>query len=78
MADVGSCATTSTAWSRAEWIEATSDTWQTLVEPIAAHVVKAMAEAFRSGGLRIMDYYKLRNVQADTDMRRSIATTGAK
>ncbi len=38
-------ATTSTAWSRAEWIEATSGTWQTLVEPIAEHVVKAMADA---------------------------------
>src|SRR5690242_17143983 len=38
-------ATTATAWSRAEWIEATSDTWQQLVEPIAAHVVKAMGEA---------------------------------
>ncbi|GAA3513573.1 zinc-dependent metalloprotease [Aeromicrobium panaciterrae] len=38
-------ATTSTAWSRAEWIEATSGTWQTLVEPIADHVVKAMADA---------------------------------
>lgn len=38
-------ATTATAWSRAEWIEATSPMWQQLVEPIAAHVVKAMSEA---------------------------------
>jgi putative hydrolase len=38
-------ATTATAWSKAEWIEATADTWQQLVEPIAAHVVKAMGEA---------------------------------
>ncbi|MET1062606.1 MAG: zinc-dependent metalloprotease [Aeromicrobium sp.] len=38
-------ATTSTAWSRAEWIEATAGTWQQLVEPIAAHVVKAMSDA---------------------------------
>lgn len=38
-----------------------------------AEVPKAMAEAFRSGNLGIMDYYKLRNVQADTDMRTSIA-----
>ncbi len=35
-----------------------------------AEVPKAMADAFRSGKLGIMDYYKLRNVQADTDMRR--------
>ena len=38
-----------------------------------AEVPKAMAEAFRTGKLGIMDYYKLRNVQADTDMRRAIA-----
>jgi uncharacterized protein YqfA (UPF0365 family) len=38
-----------------------------------AQVPKAIAEAFREGTLGIMDYYKLRNVQADTDMRKSIA-----
>ncbi|HZL88663.1 MAG TPA: flotillin-like protein FloA [Pirellulaceae bacterium] len=38
-----------------------------------AEVPKAMAEAFRTAKLGIMDYYKLRNVQADTDMRRAIA-----
>lgn len=38
-------ALTATAWSRAEWIEATAATWQQLVEPIAEHVVKAMGEA---------------------------------
>ncbi len=41
-----------------------------------AEVPKAMAESFRSGRLGILDYYKLRNVQADTDMRASIAGTG--
>jgi uncharacterized protein YqfA (UPF0365 family) len=41
-----------------------------------AEVPKAMAEAFRSGKLGIMDYYQLRNVQADTDMRKSIAGGG--
>jgi len=38
-----------------------------------AEIPKAMAEAFRSGNLGIMDYYKMRNIQADTDMRDSIA-----
>ncbi|MET0820040.1 MAG: zinc-dependent metalloprotease [Aeromicrobium sp.] len=38
-------ATTATAWSKAEWIEATADTWQQLVEPIAQHVVTAMGDA---------------------------------
>jgi uncharacterized protein YqfA (UPF0365 family) len=33
----------------------------------------AMAEAFRSGNFGIMDYYRMRNVQADTEMRQSIA-----
>jgi choline dehydrogenase-like flavoprotein len=38
-----------------------------------AEVPRAIADAFRDGKLGIMDYYKLRNVQADTDMRKSIA-----
>nr|WP_294894638.1 flotillin-like protein FloA [uncultured Pedobacter sp.] len=33
----------------------------------------AIAEAFRSGNLGIMDYYKMQNIQADTDMRGSIS-----
>jgi len=41
-----------------------------------ADVPKAMAEAFRTGTLGILDYYKMRNVQADTDMRNSIAGVG--
>lgn len=39
-----------------------------------AQVPLAMAEAFRSGRLGILDYYKLQNVQADTNMRGAIAT----
>lgn len=38
-----------------------------------AEVPKAMAESFRSGQLGIFDYYRLRNVQADTNMRTAIA-----
>jgi uncharacterized protein YqfA (UPF0365 family) len=38
-----------------------------------AEVPKAMAEAFRNGNLGIMDYYKMKNIQADTDMRENIA-----
>ena len=33
----------------------------------------AMAEAFRSGNLGIMDYYRLKNIESDTDMRDSIS-----
>ena len=40
-----------------------------------AEVPKAIAESFKSGNLGVMDYYKLKNIQADTDMRDSIAGT---
>jgi uncharacterized protein YqfA (UPF0365 family) len=49
-----------------------------LVVLAEADVPKAMAEAFRSGNLGIMDYYKMKNVQADTSMRESIADGGSK
>ncbi len=38
-----------------------------------AEVPRAMAEAFRQGNLGIMDYYRMKNVQADTAMREGIA-----
>jgi len=40
-----------------------------------AEVPRAMAEAFRQGNLGIMDYYRMKNLQADTGMRESIAGT---
>ncbi len=42
-----------------------------------AEVPKAMAEAFRNGNLGIMDYYRMKNIQADTDMRESISKPAA-
>lgn len=50
--------------SRAKLVEAEAD------------VPKAMAAAFASGTLKIMDYYRLKNVDADTRMRASIADVG--
>ncbi len=38
-----------------------------------AEVPRAIADAFRSGHLGVMDYYKLHNVQADTQMREAVA-----
>ena len=38
-----------------------------------AQVPLAMAEAFRNGNLGIMDYYRMKNIQADTEMRETIA-----
>jgi uncharacterized protein YqfA (UPF0365 family) len=40
-----------------------------------AEVPRAMAEAFRQGNLGIMDYYRMKNLQADTAMREEIANT---
>lgn len=42
-----------------------------------AEVPKAMAEAFRSGNLGIMDYYRMKNIEADTSMRETIAKPAA-
>ena len=43
-----------------------------------AEVPRAMAEAFRSGNLGIMDYYKMKNIEADTAMRENIARPAGK
>jgi uncharacterized protein YqfA (UPF0365 family) len=39
-----------------------------------AEIPRAVADSLASGKLGIFDYFKLRNLQADTDMRRSFAT----
>jgi len=41
-----------------------------------AEVPRAMAEAFRSGNLGVMDYYRMKNIQADSSMRDAIAGEG--
>ncbi len=38
-----------------------------------AEIPMAMAEAFRSGNMGIMDYYRMKNIQSDTEMRDSIS-----
>ena len=38
-----------------------------------AEVPKAMAEAFRNGNMGVMDFYRMKNIQSDTDMREAIA-----
>jgi uncharacterized protein YqfA (UPF0365 family) len=38
-----------------------------------AEIPKAIAEAFMKGNLGVMDYYKMQNIQADTDMRQSVS-----
>ena len=44
-----------------------------LVVLAEAEIPKAMADAFRTGNMGIMDYYRMKNVMADTTMRQSIA-----
>ena len=46
---------------------------QAKVVEAEAEVPMAMAESFRNGNLGIMDYYKMRNVESDTEMRASIS-----
>lgn len=41
-----------------------------------AEIPKAIAEAFVKGNFGVMDYYKMQNVQADTDMRQAISGSG--
>jgi uncharacterized protein YqfA (UPF0365 family) len=41
-----------------------------------ADIPKAISEAFRGGNLGVMDYYRLRNIQADTSMRKNIGGEG--
>jgi uncharacterized protein YqfA (UPF0365 family) len=48
-----------------------------LVVLAEAEIPKAISDAFRSGRLGVMDYYKLQNLQADTSMRGSIAGDGS-
>ncbi|MCQ2224234.1 MAG: flotillin-like protein FloA [Paludibacteraceae bacterium] len=43
-----------------------------LVIQAEAELPKAMAEAFKNGNLGIMDYYRMKNIEADTNMRSSI------
>jgi uncharacterized protein YqfA (UPF0365 family) len=46
---------------------------QAKVDEAQAQGPLAMAEAFRKGSLGVMDYYKLQNIDSDTEMRKSIS-----
>jgi len=47
------------------------------VKEAEAEVPRAIAESFRSGNLGIMDYYRMQNIQSDTDMRHSISDSSS-
>ncbi|RJR30568.1 MAG: UPF0365 family protein [Candidatus Latescibacterota bacterium] len=64
------------AVAREQEMKALTQEMRAKVVEAEADVPRAIAEAFRKGNLGIMDYYNLRNIQADTDMRGSIAKSG--
>ena len=59
-------------------MKAKTQEMQAKVTEAQAQVPLAMAEAFRSGRLGVMDYYRMENIQSDTSMRSSIAHPDAK
>ncbi len=61
------------AQAREQEMKALTEEMHARVKEAEAEIPKAMAEAFRSGNLGIMDYYRMRNIQSDTDMRQSIS-----
>jgi uncharacterized protein YqfA (UPF0365 family) len=61
------------AQAREQEMTALTEEMSARVKEAEAEVPKAIAESFRSGNLGIMDYYRMRNIQSDTDMRTSIS-----
>lgn len=61
------------AVAREQEMRAAVEEQRALVVAAEAEVPRAIAEAFRSGRLGVMDYYNMKNVEADTSMRRSIS-----
>ncbi len=64
------------AQAREQEMKALVEEMSARVKEAEAEVPRAIAEAFRTGNLGIMDYYRMRNIQSDTDMRTSISETG--
>ncbi|MBO4400617.1 MAG: flotillin-like protein FloA [Selenomonadaceae bacterium] len=66
------------AVAREQEMKAYTQEMEAKVVEAQAEVPHAMAEAFKQGNLGVMDYYNMMNVQADTEMRKAISSTGAK
>ena len=64
------------AQAREQEMKALVEEMSARVKEAEAEVPRAIAEAFRTGNLGIMDYYRMRNIQSDSDMRTSISETG--
>ena len=61
------------AVAREQEMRALVQEMQARVVEAQAEVPRAMAEAFRKGNLGVMDFYRMQNIQSDTDMRKTIA-----
>ena len=64
------------AVAKEQEMKAYTQEMQAKVVEAQAKVPAAMAEALANGRLGVMDYYRMNNILADTDMRRAIAETG--
>jgi len=65
------------AVAREQEMRALVQEMQARVVEAQAEVPRAMAEAFRKGNLGVMDFYRMQNIQADTDMRKTISGEGS-
>lgn len=61
------------AVAREQEMKALTQEMKAKVIEAETNVPLAMSEAFRSGNLGVMDYYRMKNIEADTQMRESIA-----
>ena len=62
------------AFAREQEMKARVEEMQAKVVEAEAQIPMAMAQAFKDGNLGIMDYYRMKNIMADTDMRDKIAS----
>ena len=61
------------AVARQNEMEALREEMRAKVVEAEKEIPLAISDALRSGNLGVMDYYRLRNIQADTDMRENLA-----
>lgn len=66
------------AFAREQEMKALVQEMQARVVEAEAEIPKAIAEAFRNGQLGVLDYYNMKNIVADTDMRNSISDSVSK
>ena len=64
------------AVAREQEMKARTQEMQAKVVEAEAQIPLSIAEAFSKGNLGIMDYYRMRNILSDTEMRQSIAREG--